>query len=492
METSICYSRYRYIFLSGLLVYLVTAYFSIGYNHPDEHFQILEFCNYKLGLSSASDLPWEFNERIRPALQPTLALLFIKFVKWFDCNSPFTQALLIRLITALLSWFVVCKLSLQLLKEFITDTGKIIFLCLNFFLWFVPFLSVRYSSENYSSITFLAAVFFILINRNREQINYKQIAIAGFLLGLSFFFRFQIAFALIGLFLWLVFIQRMSWKYFLVLFSSALIASLICLYIDYWFYGELVLTPFNYYYSNIIEHKAAGFGISPWYSYFPWFIIQCVPPLSIFLILYFGIGISRKTKDIFVFAFIPFLLGHLIVDHKELRFLFPMIFCFNYLAAIGIDYYISIEKFIKYRKLIYSLSLIVNTPLLVFRLFMPAQEAVSYYKFLYEFKGDNKTIVLSQTSNPYKLLSNFANFYKSSSIEYIVYSDKEELSKILEEKRPKEVLMFKREIEPNLQIDSYHIEESYCIYPDWLLKYNFNDWQSRTKIWMILKLKRNE
>ena len=61
-------SPYKNIFILSLFVYLITAFFSVGYYHPDEHFQLLELCNYKLGNSPASDLAWEFNERIRPGI----------------------------------------------------------------------------------------------------------------------------------------------------------------------------------------------------------------------------------------------------------------------------------------------------------------------------------------------------------------------------------------------------------------------------------------
>jgi len=47
-------------------VTLVTAWFSITFYFPDEHYQVLEFVSYKLGITRSSDLPWEFSARIRP------------------------------------------------------------------------------------------------------------------------------------------------------------------------------------------------------------------------------------------------------------------------------------------------------------------------------------------------------------------------------------------------------------------------------------------
>ncbi len=492
MKYSVLSSPYRYIFLTGLLVYLVTSYFSTGFNHPDEHFQILEFCNYKLGLSPAVDLPWEFNARIRPALQPTIVYLLIKFFNLLNISNPFTHALILRILTALLSWFVISKISLLLLKDFSTESGRKLFLFLNFFLWFVPFLSVRFTSENYSAITLLGSIYLILLNKDSLNKNHLQLFWAGFLLGLSFFFRFQIAFAILGLILWIVFIQKSKWSSIILLSASGILGMLVCICIDFWFYGETLFTPYNYFYSNIIEHKAASFGISPWWSYFTWFIIQCVPPISIFLLLFFCIGGFKNPKHIFVFCLIPFLLGHIVVEHKELRFLFPMVIFFNYIAAIGIDYYFSIEKFRKYLRFIITLSLIVNTPLLLVRIFMPSQEAINYYKYLYDSAWKKQTVLISKINSPYQLGILKINFYNSPFLENIVVENDLAITDYLNEKSPSDVLILERNLNNAHEYKSYKIESTYCIYPDWILRININDWQSRSKIWKIIKLKRTE
>jgi len=69
---------YRTLLLAGLGVYILTAFASQGYLQSDEHFQVLEFADYKLGVTPAADLPWEFQQQIRPALQPALAVGVIR------------------------------------------------------------------------------------------------------------------------------------------------------------------------------------------------------------------------------------------------------------------------------------------------------------------------------------------------------------------------------------------------------------------------------
>ena len=45
------------LFVMVLLVNVITAYFSVGYYHTDEHVHILGFMNYKLGQNPQNNLP---------------------------------------------------------------------------------------------------------------------------------------------------------------------------------------------------------------------------------------------------------------------------------------------------------------------------------------------------------------------------------------------------------------------------------------------------
>ena len=66
-------------------VTVITAWFSNTFYFPDEHYQILEFMGHKLGITPASELPWEFEARIRPWLQPFLYYLIAR--RWRSGSS---------------------------------------------------------------------------------------------------------------------------------------------------------------------------------------------------------------------------------------------------------------------------------------------------------------------------------------------------------------------------------------------------------------------
>lgn len=486
-------SPYKFFFLIGLIVFLITSFFSAGYYHVDEHFQILEFANYKLGNSPASDLPWEFHEKIRPALQPAIAFLIIKSLNILCVNNPFTYALVLRIITALISWFVISKISLFLVKDFSTNKGRKLFLFVSFFLWFIPFISVRFSSENYAAITFLGAVYLILrfIDGNA---NYKplRLAVAGLLLGFSFFFRFQMGIAILALVLWLLFVNKMNWKYIFILLSSGIIAIAFCMYIDYWFYGEFVFTPFNYFDTNILQNKVASFGVDPWWYYLELYFIKVIPPISIVLLVYFFVGLYKRPTHLFAWLIIPFVLVHFFISHKEIRFLFPMAFYFTYLVAIGIDQFITSRKFVKIVNFFLVVSLLMNILLLVSMAIIPSQMKINYYRFLYNYSAEKETVILCKEKSLFELADSHINFYKSATLQCLILKDDEAISDYLESHQPESVLLLERTFTADINYQGYKNQTIYSAMPGWIVHFNFFDWISRSSIWKIEELKRME
>ncbi|MEJ2111455.1 MAG: hypothetical protein P8Z37_16405 [Acidobacteriota bacterium] len=134
----------------GLAVLLSAACFSVGYYQFDEHFQILEFAGLKLDLAVPDNMPWEYFQQMRPAIQPALVVLLYNALSWFGIENPFTVALGLRLISALLA-FICMWLTYEAFRDEIRDPIlKRWFLILSFLLWFAVFVGVRYSSENWS------------------------------------------------------------------------------------------------------------------------------------------------------------------------------------------------------------------------------------------------------------------------------------------------------------------------------------------------------
>ncbi len=486
-------STHKNIFILSLLVYLITAYFSEGYHHPDEHFQILEMCNYKLGNSSAEVLPWEFAAQSRQALPVFIAFVISKVLYFFQITNPFTIAFVLRLITALFAWYVLFKLCLTLLHHIKTKAGKNIFIGMTMLLWFMPYLSVRFSSENLASITFLFAIHLLL--KPREASFSKKatvLANAGILLGFCFFFRFQMGFAILGLGLWLLLIHKMNWKSMLLLLTSSIIAMALCVVIDYWFYGNWVLTPVNYFVTQIMHNVVSNWGVEPWWYYFYLYSIQVFPPLSIILFLFFVLGLYKNPKNLFVWILVPFILAHTAIGHKEMRFLFPMLFAFLYLAALGIDSFIIRQKYLRTGRFLLVLCLIINTPLLLAKMIIPAQEAISYYKFLYTYASKQEMVLLCREKSAYELVGNTVSFYQSPNIRCTIFKSDEEITEYLQNKALDSAIILERDLLPQSKFAGYSQENIYCLFPKWILRYNINGWENRARIWNIKVLRKSE
>ena len=484
-------SPYKNIFCVSFIVYLVTAYYSIGFYHPDEHFQILEFCNYKLGLSPLADLPWEFNEHIRPALQPTIAAIMIKAFNLFNIHNQFTYALIFRLLCALLSWFVFCKLSLLVIREYLTDIGKRIFVFMSLLLGFVPYISVRFSSENLAAITFLGALYFIIKsgddNKNTRAFNF---IIPGILLGLSFFFRFQMAFAIVGLGLWLIIIKKTQRNYIITLLISGILIMTLCVYIDYWFYGHFELTPLNYFKANVIENKAAYWGVSPWWYYFNEFIHLSFPVFTILLLIFFFIGIFQKRMNIFVWCLVPFLLAHCSAGHKEIRFLFPIVFIFIYLITTGIDFIIKSFKLMKFAKYLYIFIIILNIHPLFAKMFTPSNNDLYFYRFLYEKSPKAPIALISHDKGAFGFCGLKINFYNNPNIIIISNSDEKEFWSYLNTNKSDTVYVFENNYSNVKSYPGYKNECVCSIYPKWVQWSILNKWEADgNNLQMLTKIK---
>ncbi len=162
------------------------------------------------------------------------------------------------------------------------------------FSWIFPYVRTLFSSEIMSSLFFFGAIFLYDIKRNKGNGLFISL-ITGFLLGLSFYFRFQMGFAIVGFGLWILLFDRKFKKIFFLL-AGFLIAAAISTYLDYQFYHRLVCTPYHYFYVNINEGVAASFGIASFMVYIGLLVaVITAPPLSILLI---GVGLKALHKKI--------------------------------------------------------------------------------------------------------------------------------------------------------------------------------------------------
>lgn len=323
---------------SIFLIFSVAAYFMVGSLHADEHYQILEFANYKRGLVEANQLPWEFDARLRPAIQPTLAFILLEFLGLINVNEPFLQAFLFRLISGALFVYSSLRLYQALNSVFKTPFFQLLYFIFTFFLYFFPYISVRFSSENFSACFYMLAFSRLYpFVQKQDNITYQKAFEIGILFGLSFLFRYQAAIMILGLALWLLIFHFQKISYWLLMFGSFSLIIGIGILIDWWFYGELVFSAWHYFYVNLMEGKTTSFGVEPWWWYFSildfkrLFFVNAILLTSTFC---FGIIWYKHPIS---WIFFPFLLIHILISHKELRFIFPILVYIPFMSCAVIQ-----------------------------------------------------------------------------------------------------------------------------------------------------------
>ncbi len=308
-----------FLFLSiAVVLYGITAFKSDGFYQVDEHYQIIEFAQLKSGNIEPESLPWEFHEKMRPTLQPMIAYGVFSFLEAFGVDNPYTKALVLRLLTALLALVAIHRFVKVTETQIQSNWGKRCYYFLAFFLYFLPYVNVRFSSETWSGLFLLLGVSYVL----RKDRNYYML---GVLLGVAFLFRFQISFAVLGLFLYLYFSRTSKLKDVLKALAGILILVFVGIVLDSWFYGEFVVSQWNYVYQNVILGKAASFGVSPWYGYV--FILYYAPLLATGIIVLFALLVKLRyePKNMVLWIVVSSILIHSLVARKDARFLFPLL-----------------------------------------------------------------------------------------------------------------------------------------------------------------------
>lgn len=382
----------RYFIIIGFIFILIAAWCSDGYLHPDEHFQLLEFAQYKMGGIPAGHLPWEFDEQMRPAFQVIIVYGLCIFMKAFNIFDPFVASMLLRLMTGLLMFFVVYKIYQKFKPEIIFPKGIYWLTVLSFTVWYFPFVAVRYSSESFGTIFMLAAILLYL----RDQAKAKTMGnfiLMGLCLGISFISRFQMAFMIGGFGLWLLIISREKIKHILLLIMGFGLGFGIGILCDYWFYGNWVLSSYNYFYQNLVENKAAGFGVSPVWYYASLTPLVVFPILGVVIVPAFILFILKYPKHMVTWCVVPFLLIHHAIGHKELRFLFALVPFIPFIIVMAFQkikwiWHLEFAKYIFW---------IFNVPALFIMSIKPAYDNMEMFKYLYRHQDKSEIYYIRET-----------------------------------------------------------------------------------------------
>jgi GPI mannosyltransferase 3 len=482
----------RSLFWLGVLLFTLSAWFTVGYHHTDEHFQILEFAKYRLGESSPAHLPWEFGAQMRPGLQPMLVVGWVRAARAVGLSDPFWQVFALRWAIGLATLWVHWLWCARLERDFASPrTARLLRLSLLFF-WAMPYLAVRFSSENASATAFFAGLYFLLQAIDNQEIEQKkQLCAAGFLLALSFFFRFQIAFAGMGLGAWLVFQRQLAARQWPPLLGGAALGIALGALADAWLYGAWALTPYHYFFQNIVAGKAAGFGVSPPWYYLSESLLALLPPMSLLLIYLFFKGLSKKTQHVLAWCIAAFLLAHSLVGHKEFRFVFPMALPFFYFAAVGWECWGARIWARRWARRSIRAALALNFLALAVRTFSPAIDSFCYLRFFHRYASAQPCKIYFEGKSPWNRAGLEMNFFKTPRAQPVALYRLAQINALHPSLAPAEgdLILLNKNNEA-LDIQGFKLKKVYSFLPEIVLQNNTGNWQSRSNLWQVCRLER--
>jgi len=451
----------------SLIVHVITAYFSEGFFQFDEHFQVLEFLNYKLNGSPASELPWEYKEQIRPWFQVFIYYLLIAPLNFLGVSSPFFQAFILRLFTSLIGLYSVFSLKDFLLKEFDGDEKKQkVALILMQFSWFVPVIHSRASSESLSASLILIGFSYLYKSLNRECL--IKSFISGLLFGAAYLVKAQLSLVVAFLWFWLVFSHPKFWKTYITISLAIIFSIFLGILFDYWGYGEWTFSTWNYFQVNILQDRVSGFGIDPWWKYFKFSLMKGVPPLSIaFMAAYFLYWWKNPKSPVFWMT-APFFLIHCLIGHKELRFIFFVVLLAPFVLVKILDEYQKLDS--KIVKIFVYLNLIILVPVGL----KSANSSIRFFKYISKEKVQS---FYAHNENPYQMVGLKMNFYHPKGLDIKIFKED---PKVYNGK------YFFRSGQKYFELsNNKNCRLEYLSYPKFALNFNIGNWIKRSRVWSL-------
>lgn len=468
--------------LLALVLHLVAAAFSAGWFSYDEHWQILEFANAILGRTPRSQLPWEYAAKARPSLQPWIYAGIDRIAGAAGVTNPFRVATIFRVVSALFAWAATMLAGIAVLRTMPVSPARRWIAPTLAVAWFIPYLHARTSSENASETAFLFGFALLLLNAGQGELAAGKALLIGLLFGLAFEFRYQTGLLVAGAMVWSAFVDRQRPVLLALLTAGVLIAIGSVTVADHSFYGVWTFAPWNYVRVNIVEHRANSFGTSPWWSYFAWLPERLAPPLSLVIIVGTLGGWWRFRQSLLTWSMVPFFAVHVLLAHKEPRFLFPL----ATMSLLMTVLFFSTVTVPRWGRVLGGVLLVENMVLLAGASLLPSQPVMPIYERIYAL-AKQPTQIYFKGVQPYRLADDMhMQFYAPGELTMTPVDDYVDLSRHVShgplwfiEKRfsfPPEVAGLAKKC----VVDTTTL-------PAWARRLDFNGWVGRQPAWTLYR-----
>jgi len=483
----------KYLIVAAVLLTLC-CWNALGFLQGDEHFQILEFAAHKQGNVDAEDLPWEFEERMRPATQPAIAWVFYGLFDVFGGAHPYWLAFFLRLLSAGFFVGVAVLLFRRYSPQLPSDRLIKWFALILLFNWASIYSGIRFSGENWSGMALAAGFLLYPMAGEKSAEHYftpgksatssAPAFYAGLLFGISFLFRYQMALAVVGFGAWLLFMEREKWQRIGLLILGGLTAVAIGTVLDHWLYGEWVIAPWHYLEQNLVAGKAADFGTLPWYGYFQKIFERGVPPLSL---IYLGASLWflwRYRRDPISWTIFPFFVVHCLLSRKDVRFMYPLLPFLPVMiiaAARGLREAYGATFFeCRWIRRAVGLCALINVLLLASVAFRPATTEVLVNRYIYNHYKEPVTL-FADGKHAFSYANLIIRFYQRPDGVRIINGEREEWPAC----QTAHCLYSEQTKTPNPPPGAIQV---YSNRPTWAEAFNFGGWLDGMSWWYIYEL----
>lgn len=347
-------------------------------------------------------MPWEYFEQMRPWIQVYFLEGIRKVLILFGVDNAYSWTLTFRMAMACIAFT-----GQILIAKAIFNNNYLYrnwFHLLSSLFFSLAYYSIRPSSESLSFYTLIIGWCLYLIKvsplPNKKNISFSLLSI--FLICLSIQIRYQMAFIVGPLFVWLLFKTHKKLAITLYFFAIGLLQTILCILLDSYSYNNYyTFSAWNYFDANITRKISAEFGVHSIYEYFNSLLQETY---GIFLILFLVLLIKKQPLHWLVFFTLPYLFIHHLIGHKELRFLIPIILLFIAYTLVVVQSYAPVLKKIplKFPKL--GLLIIVIGLTIDFSLNLTKQIfTYSFFRAQVNHHVPKKSIVYDLYGDPYNI-----------------------------------------------------------------------------------------
>lgn len=334
MLNKINLSSFKTIILVGLFFRLISAIFSEGYGMHDDHFLTIEAsASWVNNYDYNGWLPWSESSRGIPEghsfTYVGLNYCFFAICKLIGFTDPKVLMIINRVFHALLSTLVI-YFGLKITEKISNRNNAVTVGWILSLLWLMPFMSVRNLVEMVS-IPFLMWGIWHLIKD--ENVNKKNLFIAGILCGVAISFRYQIGIFSIGIASY--YLLKKQWGN-IIFFSlgNIVLFTLTQGVVDFVIWGY----PFAEFWSYVSYNMNQGTQYLPNSNYLMYLYVLFGVLLFPFGLLV-GIGFFRSYKNSML-LFLPtlfFFIFHTLYPNRQERFILSILPFFIILGVIGFE-----------------------------------------------------------------------------------------------------------------------------------------------------------